>query len=368
MSYALQALIDQVQATVPPDIAVPPDLYIQRLNTLADAQPHELSFLSNPRYQSQLVQTQASAVLLRAADWASYITQHTALPSFLPLIVADPYVAFARLTQQFEAAAQSVTLVDSIHPNAHIHPSARLGQQVQIAAGAVVGAEVSIGDRTVIGANAVIGDRVQLGEACWIGAQVVIEHDCQLGDRVRVHAQAVIGAEGFGFAPDFAAQPPQWVRIAQLGRVVIGDDCRIGACTMIDRGTLADTVLERGVLLDNHIQVAHNVKIGELTVIAACTGISGSTQIGRRCRIAGGVGIAGHLTICDDVQIEGMSLVSGSIRQPGSYAGGVALAKTPIWRRNAVRARQLDQLLTESQQQIKDLQARLDALELRNDP
>ena len=379
MSIPLTEIMTRLGARLPESIDLPAGLLISRLNTLADAQPDEISFLANSRYQSQLAHTRAAAVLLQEQDWlqllASRLGQtpaaHPATPSFIPLLVDRPYVAFAHLSQLFEQLAvqappTSAKSASLIHPDAAIDPSAITGPAVRIAAGVCVGAHVVIGAGCELAANAVIGNHVILGEDCRIGAGAVIEARCQLGQRVRVHANAVIGADGFGFAPDFTADPDQssWVRIAQLGRVIIGDDCRIGASSNIDRGALGDTVLGRGVLLDNQIQIGHNVHIGDLTAIAAATAVAGSTRIGRRCRIAGAVAIAGHLNIADDVQIDGMSMVSGHITKAGSYASGTALTETAIWRRNAVRARQLDRLLNASNQQIKDLQARLDALEL----
>jgi UDP-3-O-[3-hydroxymyristoyl] glucosamine N-acyltransferase len=175
-------------------------------------------------------------------------------------------------------------------------------------------------------------------------SRVTLYHDVVIGDQVVIHSGTVIGADGFGFAPDFAGEGGGWCKIHQLGGVVIGNRVEIGANTCIDRGALDDTVIEDGVIIDNLVQIAHNVKIGRNTAIAACTGIAGSTEIGQHCTIAGAVGIVGHLKIADRVHITAKSLVTGSIREAGSYSSGTALAPTAAWRRNAVRFSQLDSI------------------------
>lgn len=302
---------------------------IHRLATLEEADGTSLAFLANPAYRKQLAETRAAAVLLRAEDSDAF---HGAR-----LIHADPYLAFARLTALFDRAPRSA---EGIHPSAVIAPDAVLGEGVAVGPNAVIGEGVVIGAHTAIGANSVVAAHCRVGERCQLAANVTLYHDVRLGDRVIVHSGAVLGADGFGFANDRG----QWVKIHQLGGVVVGDDCEIGACTTIDRGALSDTVLGRGVILDNHCQIAHNVRIGDYTAMAAFVGISGSTVIGRHCIFAGRAGTVGHLTICDHVVVTAASVVTKSLHQPGSYSSGLPLAKTEEWRKNAVRFNQLDRL------------------------
>lgn len=302
---------------------------IHRLATLEEADDSSLAFLANPSYRKQLTETRAAAVILRAGD-AGAFNGHC-------LIHPDPYVAFARLTARFDRAPRPAA---GIHPSAVIAPDAVLGEGVAVGANAVIGEGVVIGAHTVIGANTVIAAQCRVGEHCQLAANVTLYHDVRLGDRVIVHSGAVLGADGFGFANDRG----RWVKVHQLGGVVVGDDCEIGACTTIDRGALSDTVLGRGVILDNHCQIAHNVRIGDYTAMAAFVGISGSTVIGRHCIFAGRAGTVGHVTICDNVVVTAASVVTKSLHQPGSYSSGVPLAKTEEWRKNAVRFNQLDRL------------------------
>ena len=327
------------------------DLIIQGLGSLQHATSQDLAFLSNSRYKSQLVSTQAAAVLIRPADLDGY---HGAA-----LIVADPYAAFARLTHFFD---QTPRRSAGIHPSAviaadaQIDPTASIGAQVVIESGVVIRAEVTIE------AGACISEAVQIGIGSWIGSHVVIHHHCHIGQRVRIHAGAVIGADGFGFAP----YQGRWHRIAQLGRVVIGDDSRIGANTTIDRGALDDTIIGHNVIIDNQVQIAHNVQIGDHTAIAACCGISGSTKIGQHCILAGGVGVVGHIEIADRVQLTGMTMVTKSISQAGSYSSGTAMTDTAHWKKIAVRHKQLaDVPINQLHKQLSDMQARLEQLESR---
>lgn len=302
---------------------------IHRLATLEEADAASLTFLANPTYRKHLATTQAGAVILQAADASAFHGNR--------LLHADPYLAFARLTALFDRAPRRAR---GIHSSAVVAADAVLGKSVTIGPNAVIGEGVTIGAHTVVGANTVVDAHCRLGEHCQLAANVTLYHDVRLGDRVIVHSGAVLGADGFGFANERG----QWVKIHQLGGVVIGDDCEIGACTTIDRGALSDTVLGRGVKLDNHCQIAHNVRIGDHTAMAAFVGISGSTVIGRHCIFAGRAGTVGHVTICDNVVVTAASVVTKSLHQPGSYSSGVPLAKTEEWRKNAVRFNQLDRL------------------------
>jgi UDP-3-O-[3-hydroxymyristoyl] glucosamine N-acyltransferase len=301
-----------------------PALRVSRVATLHQATAGSLSFLANPRYRKHLATTQAAAVVMSADDAAGC--------SVAALIASNPHLAYARI---------ATLLYPAPPPIAGVHPSAVVAQGARIAASAAVG------PLCVIEADAEVGERAQLGAGCTLFAGARVGEDTRLmprvtlypgvivGRRCLVHSGAVVGADGFGFAPDEGS----WFKVPQVGGVRIGDDVEIGANTTIDRGAIEDTIIGDGVKLDNQIQVGHNVVIGAHTAIAACTGISGSTTIGQRCMIGGMVGFAGHLTIADDVMITGCSLVSASIRQAGSYSSGMPTVETRAWRRMVAHLR-----------------------------
>lgn len=302
---------------------------IHSLATLKSAGPGQLSFFANPRYLKQLHDSRAEAVLVRE--------EHSSAVSNAAILVDDPYLAFARLSQLFDWREP---VVPGIHPSARVDAGADISPSAQICAGAVVEAGVTVGEQVYIGANSVIGPDCQIGNDSRIEAMVTLYANVRLGCRVVVHSGAVIGADGFGFAQ----HQGRWEKICQLGGVCIGNDVEIGAGVTIDRGALDDTCIGDGVKLDNQIQVAHNVSIGEHTAIAGCTAIAGSTKIGRHCTIAGLSGITGHLEIVDGTHITAMSLVSKSIDRPGAYSSGTGLEPHQQWKRNVVRFRQLDEL------------------------
>ena len=312
------------------------------LSTLQDAGSGQLSFLANSQYRKLLVNTKAEAVLLRAADAEGF--QGNAL------IVADPYLAYARISRLFDPKPRREP---GIHPSAvvaadaSVDPSASIGPCVVIDSKAVIGAGVTIEAQCFIGA------RCEIGAGGWLAPRVTLYHDVAIGERVVIQSGAVIGSEGFGFANDQG----RWEKIAQIGGVTIGNDVEVGANTAIDRGALTNTVIGNGVKLDNQIQIAHNVQIGDHTAIAACVGISGSTRIGRHCTVAGGVGMVGHIEICDNVFISGMTMVTRSINEPGAYSSGTAAQPALEWRKSAARFRQLDGLFKRVQQLEKKLSA-----------
>ena len=306
-------------------------LRLEGIGNLTTANSQQLSFLANPHYLPSLANSQAGAVLT-TSDHQSKVAQNT-----VALIVAVPYLAYASASQLFARTA----LFKGIHPSAVIAENAVIGNQVTVGPFCMIGEGVQIGDRSVLDAHVVIEANSSIGTDCVLKSQVVIGHDCVLGNRVRLHAGVSIGSEGFGFAPTSNPSVTGWERIAQLGRVVIGDDVRIGSQTCIDRGAIDDTVIGNHVIIDNLVQVAHNVRIGDGTAIAAQTGIAGSTTIGKRCIIGGAVGITGHIEIADDVTLSGMTMVTKSITKAGSYSSGTAAMPTANWRRAAVRFRQL---------------------------
>lgn len=302
---------------------------IEGVGTLAGAGSGQLGFLANTAYRRELAGTRAGAVVLRA--------EHADLAPCPTLIARDPYVAFAEIAALFEPQTRTTP---GVHPSAAIDPLAHVD------ASASIGPHCSIGPYSRVEAGAVLGPGCVVGEDCIVGAdsllvaRVTLVARVRLGKRVRVHPGAVLGADGFGLA----MKAGHWIKVPQLGGVEIGDDCEIGANTCVDRGALEDTRLGTDVRIDNLVQIGHNVVIGDHTAVAGCAAIAGSAKIGRYCLIGGGVGIVGHLSICDKVTLTARSLVTSSIGQPGQYSSGVPLQESRQWRRNAARFRQLDQL------------------------
>jgi UDP-3-O-[3-hydroxymyristoyl] glucosamine N-acyltransferase len=301
-----------------------PHLTVRSVATLARAEPGSLSFLANSRYRRQLQATRATAVLVSAGDAADC--------PVAALIHPDPYLAYARIALLLHPQA---TPAPGKHPSAVVSGSARIAASANIGPLAVVEDDAQIGDRVIIGPGCIVQRGAVVGDDSVLVSRVNLYPGVSLGKRCILHAGAVVGADGFGFAQNSGT----WFKVPQVGSVRIGDDVEIGANTTIDRGAIDDTVVEDGVKLDNQIQVAHNVVIGAHTAIAACCGISGSTVIGRRCMIGGMVGFAGHLTIADDVVVTGCSLVSASIKKPGSYSSGMPTVETRLWRRMVAHLR-----------------------------
>jgi UDP-3-O-[3-hydroxymyristoyl] glucosamine N-acyltransferase len=306
-----------------------PDCVISGLNTLQDAGDGELTFLANKAYQKLLAATRASAVILEPR----FVGQHAGNA----LVVDNPYVGYARITAWFDNSPKPP---EGIHKTAVIAESATISSEASIGPHAVIGEGVSIASGVVVGASTYIGDHCSVGRDTWISANVSIYHGICIGQNVTIHSGAVIGADGFGFANDNG----RWQKIRQLGAVEIGDRVEIGACATIDRGALGNTVIEDGVVLDNHVQVAHNVRLGENTAMAAYAGIAGSAIIGKNCIFAGHSGAVGHVTICDNVQAMARTTLSKSIDKPGSYSSGLLMYETPKWRKSAVRFGQLDDM------------------------
>ena len=304
-------------------------IVITGVQTLLRAQVGEVSFLANPTYSIQLADTEASAVILSQASAKD-------APCAV-LIMENPYLGFALATQLFDNRTKPS---GKIHASASIADNVKIGKNVTIGANAVIGEYCQIGDHSEIGAGSVIGDHSILGESCILRANVTLYHDVILGNNVQIHSGAVIGADGFGFAPSNG----QWHKIAQLGGVRIGDNVEIGANTCIDRGALGNTVIENNVILDNLIQIGHNAQIGEGTAMAGSSGVAGSTIIGKHCIIGGQAGIAGHLNIADGVHITGMSMVTHSINESGIFSSGIPQLPSKEWRKNAVRFKQLDSI------------------------
>jgi UDP-3-O-[3-hydroxymyristoyl] glucosamine N-acyltransferase len=290
-------------------------LLIQKLAPLDTAQADALSFLSNPKYQSQLAMTHAGCVIVSPA------VAETAKVNAALIVADNPYHYFARLTQLWRQHTRVAgePLVHSsavIHPQAHVHASARIGPLCVIERGAHIGA------------------------GTWLKSGITVGEDCHIGERCIVHAGVVIGADGFGFA----LFEGRWEKIEQLGAVRIGNDVEIGANTCIDRGALDDTVIEDGVKLDNLVQIGHNVHVGANTAMAGCAGVAGSARIGANCTVGGGAIVLGHLQLADGVHISAASVVMRSISQPGQYSGVFPIDDNASWEKNAATLRQLHKL------------------------
>ncbi len=308
-------------------------LEVLRIAPLETADAASISFLSNPRYQAQLIASQAACVIVGPA------MRDIAAARGAAIICADPYLAFARLTQWWAAQTRS-------RPPPGVHASAVVEEGALIDASASIGALALIGRGARIGAGAVIGAHCSIGEAAEIGAgtvfkpRVTLSDACRIGARGIVHSGAVIGADGFGFAPSEG----RWEKIEQLGAVLIGDEVEIGANTCVDRGALGDTVLEDGVKLDNLVQIGHNVRVGAHCAFAGCVGVAGSAKIGRHCTAGGGAIILGHLEIVDHVHITAATVITRSIHKPGQYSGAFPFDDNASWEKNAATLRQLHAL------------------------
>jgi UDP-3-O-[3-hydroxymyristoyl] glucosamine N-acyltransferase len=299
-----------------------PDVRVGHVGTLAHADPAALAFLANPRYRPLLATTRAAAVVLNAAAAADCPTH--------ALLTENPYATYARIAAVLHPPAPTVP---GVHPSAVVAPSARIDPTAQLCACASVGERAVIGARAFVGPHSSVAEDVRLEADVRLVARVTLGRGVQLGARTVVQPGAVIGGDGFGFAPENGV----WVKVPQVGGVRVGADVEIGANTTIDRGAIEDTVIEEGVKLDNLIHIAHNVRIGAHTAIAALTGVSGSTTIGKRCMIGGAIGFAGHISIADDVLITGCSAVSHSITTAGVYSGTLPFEEVHIWRRLVAR-------------------------------
>lgn len=326
MALTLGEIADNIDAELQGD----PARAIANVAPLHQAGREHLSFLANRRYLAFLKTTGAAAVIVAAAD-------APACPA-ARLICADPYLAYAKAARLLNPEAgfePGVHHAATVAADARLAPDCLVGPQVVVGRGAVIGA------RTRIDPGCVIDEQVSIGADCRLRAGATLLRGARVGDRVVIFSGAVIGAEGYGFAQDEG----KWLKIPQLGGVVIEDDVEIGANTTIDRGALGDTVIETGVKIDNQVQIGHNVRVGAHTAIAGAVAIAGSAKLGRRCQIGGACAINGHIEIADDVTITGMSGVANDIKQAGVYSGGAPVVSSNLtWRKNMARFKQLDQL------------------------
>lgn len=301
------------------------------------AQEGYVTFLSNPKYNKHLGQCRATVIMVKASERELCTTN--------VLVVADPYVAFAKVAQALDTTPRPASDISS---SAVVAPDAQLGQNVSIGANAVIETGVQLGDNVSIGAGCFIGKNAKIGANTQLWANVSVYHEVEIGSACLIQSGAVIGSDGFGYANEKG----EWIKIPQIGTVRIGNRVEIGACTTIDRGALDDTIIEDNVILDNQLQIAHNVCIGYGTAIAGGTIIAGSTHIGKYCIIGGGAVINGHIEIVDGVTITGMGMVMRSITEKGMFSSGIPLQPNKEWRKTAARVHR-----------IEDMHKRLKALE-----
>lgn len=320
----------------------PPDREVSTVGTLLGAGPDAVAFLANPSYAAGLAETRAGAVILDE--------RHRADCPVPCLVAGNPYATYARIASLLHPPRPAVP---GIHPTAFVAEGAVVAPGAEVGPHAVVGEGSEIGDGALIGPGSVIGADVRVGAHTRLVARVTVLDRVRIGSRCVLQPGAVIGGDGFGFAEDFAHGG--WVKVPQLGAVVIGDDVEIGAGTTIDRGAIEDTVIEDGVKIDNLVQIAHNVLVGAHTVMAGTAAIAGSARVGKRCMIGGGVGIVGHISVCDDAVLLARSFVTQTIDRPGLYGGNLPADDAARWRRNAARFRQLDEL----SKRVRELERRL---------
>lgn len=338
--YTLAELTKDLDVTIQGD----PNCLIKGVCTIQQSRKDYITFLVNPTYKKYLPATKASAVILAASDANDCPTN--------AIIARDPYYTYAKIAVYFDTRPKQ---------KAGIHPSAVIGDNCQIDPTASIGANCVIGNgsilakHVIIGPGCCIGEEVEIGEGSRLDANVSLYHKVKIGKHVIIGSGTVIGSDGFGIAKHQGV----WHKVPQLGSVIIEDDVEIGANCAIDRGAIDDTVIEKGVKLDNIIQIGHNVRLGEGTAIAGCVGIAGSAVIGKNCLIGGGAGVAGHISIADNVAITGASAITRTIHQPGIYSSGVGgVVPNAEWRKNSARVHRIDSLV----QRIKTLEAALEEL------
>ena len=336
MAWTLAQIAQHIGGEVVGDAGLEVDSFAD----LQRATHKQISFLASSKYKKYLAASQAGAVIIEQQFMADVVSN--------AIVVDDAYVAYAKAAallnpqEKFNGGIHSSAVVDK---NSKIHPSAYIGPHVVIESGVEIDADAVIGPVCVVKKNAKIGQSTRLS------ANITVCEAVLIGERCLLHPGVVIGADGFGIANDKG----QWIKVPQVGSVIIGDDVEIGANTTIDRGAIENTIIGDNVKLDNQVHIAHNVIIGNNTVIAGCVGIAGSTQIGKNCVMGGRVTITGHIVIADGVQLTGNTMVTKSITQSGSYSSGLPAETTKQWHRNVVRYRQMDALADRVKQLEKQL-------------
>lgn len=340
ISYTLQEIVSRLGGEIIGDGT----LSISRVASLANARPGQISFLTDSKYRSVLASTQASAVILKPEHQGE---------TLLPRILTDnPYAYFARLSELLNPAP---LYEPGIAETAVIAASARVPASCTIMDNVVIAGHVVLGERVVIHAGSVIGEGSELGDDVVLQANVTIYHHCRIGARCTIFSGSVIGGDGFGYAPDQG----RWVKIPQVGRVVLEDDVDIGANTTIDRGALDDTIIGQGCKIDNLVQIGHNCRIGAHSVIAGCVGIAGSAVLGQHCRIGGAAMILGHLEIADGVTVSPGSMITRSLNKADTYTALMPFQSHDEWLRTAASIRRLGELA----ERVKQLEKQLAGLQ-----
>jgi UDP-3-O-[3-hydroxymyristoyl] glucosamine N-acyltransferase len=323
MSYTLKELANKIGASVHGN----ENCLIDSIATLLNAKEKQIAFLSNIKYRQQLSETKASAVIITQDCLDDCQTN--------ALVMANPYMGYALLAQLLDTTPRTS---ESIHPSAVIDATAIIGHNVSIGANAVIESDVELADGVSIGAGCFIGKQVKIGANTSLWANVSIYHRVEIGNNCLIQSNTVIGSDGFGYAN----HQGKWIKIPQLGSVIIGNNVEIGASTTIDRGALDDTIIKDGVILDNQIQIAHNVVIGENTAMAACSVVAGSTVVGKNCTMAGLVGVNGHINIADGCVFTGFAMVTKNITKSGVYSSGLPAQPNKEWQKTNARIRKLE--------------------------
>ncbi len=333
MSYSLAEIAENIGAKIEHNEAssVDASTFIDSLATLSCAKEGQIAFLANSKYRYQLETTHASAVIISAKDLADC--------KITALVMDNPYMGYALVAKLLD---NTPSVSKGIHRTAVVASDVKIGSNVSIGANTVVESGVILSDNVSIGAGCFIGEKACIGTATTLWSNISIYHRVEIGSHCLIQSNTVIGSDGFGYAP--VSGDVKWLKIPQLGSVVIGNNVEIGASTTIDRGALENTEIKNGVILDNQIQIAHNVIIGENTAMAACSVIAGSTIIGKNCTIAGLVGINGHINVADNCTFTGMAMVTKDITQSGVYSSGMPVAPNKEWNKTNARVRRLDSL------------------------
>lgn len=335
-AVSLASLLEQAANGISYELRGRVDVAVTGVGTLSGGSSSHVGFLANPRYGAEFSQSRLAAICVSDASLAA-----RNLPAACLIITPYPYLLYARIATVLQSLANGSLDGPSVHPSAIIHPSAQIGRGVRIGPLCSIGEGAVLDDGVQLAAGVMIEATARIGAHGLLHARSVVGPACQLGERVILQPGAVIGADGFGFAPRPEALGEGWEKIPQLGAVVLGHDVEIGANSCVDRGAIDDTVLGNGVKIDNLVQIAHNVVVGEHTAMAGCVGVAGSARIGARCTLGGGAIVLGHLSIADDVHISAASVVSASIRRAGRYTGVFPLDEHAGWERNAAGIRQL---------------------------
>ncbi|MCF7354316.1 UDP-3-O-(3-hydroxymyristoyl)glucosamine N-acyltransferase [Vibrio sp. CK2-1] len=317
------------------------ELTVSSIAAMDKAGEGQITFLTNSKYRKHLAECQATAILIKSSELELCQTN--------AIVVADPYLAFALIAQALDTTPQPAERIES---SAVIAPDAVIGEGVCIGHNTVVESGVVLGDNVVIGAGCFIGKNAKIGDNSKMWANVSIYHSVEIGKACLIQSNTVIGSDGFGYANNRG----EWIKIPQLGSVIIGNRVEIGACTTIDRGAIDDTVIEDNVIIDNHIQIAHNVHVGYGTAMAGCTTVAGSVKIGKYCIIGGASVLNGHIEIADGVTITGMGMVMRSITEKGVYSSGIPLQSNKEWRKTAARTLKIDEM----HKRLKTLEKKLE--------